>query len=327
MKKRSKLSFEEYQIIYEKKSLGWGVNETGRYLGRSGSSVSRLLSRRYDICSGVWKEMTPFEQAKYAWDEYKKLCRQCRRRLRLKNRRIRRLVIYLITRRHWSPEPISRFLTRYGLKISAKAIYNFIKKERATLVKYLTHRGKPRRQRIAHPRGFLKSGAPKKRSIHEREEVIEAGHWEIDTIHSKKGSKSAVLTIKEMVSQRSFFFLLADKKAETVRALVLPFFQRLPSHLCKSITGDNGSEFEELYKLEKAVSGMKVYFCDAYKSYQKGGVENSNLDLRWYLPKGTDFSDVSASELRSYEYKINSKPRYTLIDFSPIKLFQLYSAV
>lgn len=326
MKNKSKLSFEEYQEIYIKyESLGWGVRQISRYLGRSASSISRFLRRSYDICQGVWKLMTPFEKANYAWQQRKK--RRSRLRLRLKSERVRCIVVFLLSRKHWSPEDIARFLTRHCLKISAKSIYNFIKAEKRELIQYLKLRGKQRRQRVVHPRSFFKKAAPEKKNIRLRPEIIEEGHWEIDTIHSKKGTKSGVLTLKERKSLKAYFFLIEDRKARTVVNILLPFFQSLPENMCKTLTADNGSEFEELYKLEKVVSEFSVYYCDPYKSWQKGAVENSNGELRWYFPKGTDFSEVSPKEFRNAVAKINGKPRQSLNDMSATYTFSKLSQV
>ena len=38
---------------------------------------------------------------------------------------------------------------------------------------------------------------------------------------------------------------------------------------------------------------MTTWFCDAYASWQKGGVENANGRLRRWLPRHTDIDKVS----------------------------------
>lgn len=322
MKNKSKLSFLEYQEIYLKREEKcWGIRRISRFLGRSPSTISRFLRRKYDICPGVWKLMSPYEKAHYAWQESKKKLSLSRKRLRLKSKRIRKLVIFLLTRKYWSPETISRFLSRHKIKISAKSIYNYIKKEKTSLKEYLVFKGRARRQRVVHSRGIFRAGAPAKKSIWERPSILEGGHWEIDTIHSKKGSKSAVLTIKERRSMKAIFFQIDDKKAETVTKQLLPFFQSLPQEMCKTMTSDNGSEFEHLYKLEKVIPGFKVYYCDAYKAWQKGAVENSNGELRRFYPKGTDFSLIPEKDFMDRVNKINNKPRISLEDKSSNKVF------
>lgn len=136
----------------------------------------------------------------------------------------------------------------------------------------------------------------------------EFGHWEIDTIHTCKGGTKAVLSLIERKSRQRVYFRLENLKAKTVMSRLIPFFRTLPPHMRKSITADNGSEFctSEMKKLEKF--GMKVFYCHAYKSQEKGGVERSNWQLRKYFPKGTDFGAVPLEELKEAQRKLNNRP-------------------
>ena len=306
MKKKGKLKRYEYQEIYERYfERDYGIRELSRYLGRNASTISRALKRDFHPSPCL----TTYEKAMYAYEKSRERMNSGRCRKRLKTERIRKLVIWLLIRKHWSPEAISDFLERHELKISGKAIYNFIKKEREDLKQYLYQRGKVRRQRVSHPRGVFKSGVPKKKSIHIRPRVIGPGHWEIDTVLSNRSGKGGVLTLRELDTKKTYYFLLKNLRAKTTMNVLLPFFQSLPKSLCKTLTSDNGAEFSELYKLEKVIPGFSVYYCDPYKAYQRGSVENANGELRWYFPKKTDFSLVTTKELRSAEFKINAKPR------------------
>ena len=47
----------------------------------------------------------------------------------------------------------------------------------------------------------------------------------------------------------------------------------------KTITTDNGSEFAEHEWMARRL-GVDIYFTDAYSSWQKGAVENTNM----YIP-------------------------------------------
>lgn len=323
MRQRSKLKIYEYQEAYKKHyDDGWGIRAIARFLGRSASTISRLLRRYVHPCPGIWKRKTSYEKAMYSWE--KSIKAKSRKRLRLKSQRIRRFVRYVLCRWQWSPESISGFLKRHGVKISAKAIYNFIKKERPYLKEQLRLRGKPRRQRVAHPRGMFKQGVPNKKSIHLRPWVYGEGHWEIDTVHSKKGGSGAVLTLRELSSRRSFFFLIPDLTAKSTMEVLMPFFQDLPAHMRKTLTADNGPENSELYKLEKVLPNFYVFYCDPYKAYQRGSVENANGDLRWYFPKKTDFAQVTKEELKKAENAINSKPMRVNKGFSAKKVYNQF---
>ena len=43
---------------------------------------------------------------------------------------------------------------------------------------------------------------------------------------------------------------------------------------------------------------MTTWFCDAYASWQKGGVENANGRLRRWLPRQIDIDKVSDEEIQ-----------------------------
>jgi IS30 family transposase len=47
------------------------------------------------------------------------------------------------------------------------------------------------------------------------------------------------------------------------------------SHLCRTLTLDNGKEFSQFKDLETQ-TGLSVFFADAYSSWQRGTNENTN---------------------------------------------------
>jgi IS30 family transposase len=103
---------------------------------------------------------------------------------------------------------------------------------------------------------------------------------------------------------------MPNLEAETTVGHLRAILKELPSDLRKSITFDNGSEFalSELIQLETDFPGLKIYYCDPYKSWQKGTVENSHRGFRWHFPKGTDFADVFPEQIRRVEEKLNRRP-------------------
>lgn len=78
-----------------------------------------------------------------------------------------------------------------------------------------------------------------------------------------------------------------------------------------TITTDNGFEFRSHKKISEALKAP-VYFADSYASWQKGGIENMNKLIRQYIPKGTDFRELSDEFIHSVQLKINRRPREKL---------------
>jgi transposase, IS30 family len=65
---------------------------------------------------------------------------------------------------------------------------------------------------------------------------------------------------------------------------------------------------------------MTTWFCDAYASWQKGGVENANGRLRRWLPRRIDIDKVSDQEIQDIVITANLTPRKCLGFKSPFQV-------
>lgn len=83
---------------------------------------------------------------------------------------------------------------------------------------------------------------------------------------------------------------------------------------------NRGREMAEHAKLTEN-TGMKVYFCDPYKPWQRGSNENINGLLRQYLPKGTDLSGYIQQQLDAVADELNGCPRMTLGYSTPLGVY------
>lgn len=75
----------------------------------------------------------------------------------------------------------------------------------------------------------------------------------------------------------------------------------------KSITFDNDIAFRHHEELAKAFNA-ETYFCDPFKSHQKGAIENANRLLRRYCHRKSDIDNLTQEELDSYIKQINERP-------------------
>ena len=85
---------------------------------------------------------------------------------------------------------------------------------------------------------------------------------------------------------------------------------------------------EEQWSVEQIVgycrkNGIPIFFAHPYSSWEQGLSEHTNGLVRQYIPKNTDFKDITDKEIREYQYKINNRPRKVLDFEKPKDLFYL----
>lgn len=229
--------------------------------------------------------------------------------------------IFLYVRTHlrspffWTPEMIAG---RIGLDIKessacVETIYSYIYSRGARkdkLWEYLPSGRKKRKKK--HGRRVQNKGkVPNALSIDLRPKSVEKrkvpGHWETDNVEGLRPSKTALSVSQERVVRFTFMTRVINQTAKVKTQALTKRFKSLPKELRLSITQDNGKE-NYGHEETRQTLGTEMYFCHAYHSWEKGGVENRNRVIRRFFPKGTDFTLVSDEEVAKVEYIINSMP-------------------
>jgi IS30 family transposase len=111
---------------------------------------------------------------------------------------------------------------------------------------------------------------------------------------------------------------LIGKTAPETISVMLAVFDRIAPTLRKSITFDNDTPFAK-NGLLRTMRAMTTWFCDAYASWQKGGVENANGRLRRWLPRHIDIDKVSDEEIQDIVLTANLTPRKCLAFKTPFQ--------
>jgi IS30 family transposase len=318
-KQYNHLNQEERELIAQYRCEGKSLSFIAKVLGRNKSSISRELNRN---ASAEYNRYTPCRahaRAEHRWVVV-------HRRPRLKNDLIRQYVVDKLEE-GWSPEQIAGRLPidHPGQIISHEAIYQYIydlqTEIRLELIQHLRRAHKKRKVK-GISRKEKKTKIPNRNPIDARPKTVEDrkqyGHWEGDTLISRK-SKAALHTLVERKSRLLVLSKLDRKSAAETSRTIIRRLGKLPAKGRKTLTLDNGTENAKHEKVT-AKLGMKCFFARPYASWQRGTNENMNGLVRWYLPKGTDFSKIDKDHLKLIEYLINSRPRKCLGYKTPLEV-------
>lgn len=300
MKKREKLILSERLEIEILWGKSYSYRKIAKALGRSPNTIS------YEV--GINGGMLGYNALRA--DQYAHTRKKDTRREWSKIEHDHELRQYIIERleKHWNPDEIAGRMKDDGepFYASKTAIYEWLRsaygqKYCACLYTERCYKKKRIKKtervmipgRIGLEQRFL--GATNRTRY---------GHWERDTIVSRKGCSGGISVGLERKSR----LLIADKVVgmATVEHNTAVEKQK-EAYKTISVTYDNGLENRGHQELK-----IPTFFCEPYSSWQKGGVENANKMIRRYFPKGTNFRKVSQRKIDQIVSIINNKPRKIL---------------
>jgi IS30 family transposase len=311
------LSFVEREEIALGLAAGQSPAAIARLLGRHRSTVTREIARHRGSHDGK----RTYRASRAQWRTQRNARRPKPAKLK-DNGQLRDLVQSRL-RSKWSPREIAarlriEFPDRPEMWVSHETIYQSL---------YVQSRGALRRELTACLRTGRAMRRPRRRADERRgrlknmvlisqrpAEVADRavpGHWEGDLIIGKNGA-SAIGTLVER--QTRFCLLLhlpAGNRPDQVQAAMIAQMSRLPEHLRRSLTWDQGKEMAHHTAISTALD-MPIYFCDPHSPWQRGSNENTNGLLRQYFPKGSDLGIHNAQHLDLVAAELNARPRMTL---------------
>lgn len=297
------LSSQQRYTIESMSANGFSRKEIAKVIGKDKSVLSRELKRNSDGRNGEYK-------AKLAQRKYE--ARQAEKpKYQLFTSEIKSKIEEGLVE-DLSPEQIVGLAKKQGQKmVSIERIYQFIwqdKRNGGSWHKHLRTRGKKYRKRgqLKDKRGQIvgRIGIENRPIIVEKRERF--GDFEIDTIIGKD-HQGAIVTLNDRATGYLKMKKVESKEASAVEQATLALLSDWKPFL-HTLTADNGKEFAHHQSISKALE-IDFFFAKPYHSWERGSNENLNGLIRQYIPKKTDFSQISEAFIQEIEDKINRRPR------------------
>ena len=161
-------------------------------------------------------------------------------------------------------------------------------------------------------------------NVEERPSIVDLkqrfGDLEIDTVIGSN-HKGALVAINDRLTSKVWIRKLSGKDAAPLALKTIETLQPIKD-LIHTIMADNGKEFAKYQEIAKDLQ-ISFYFCKPYHFWERGANENTNGLIRQYIPKGTDFSDITDEFVNWVENKLNNRPRKRLGYLTPNEKFIL----
>ena len=153
---------------------------------------------------------------------------------------------------------------------------------------------------------------------------------EMDTVEGLKEESDCFLTLLWRKTKFMLIFKLESQTTEEVTK-IFEYLQKtldeeIYKYLFQVILTDNGHEFFDVNNIEcihkTGEYVTKLFFCDPHASCQKGMVEKNHEFIRYILPKGSSFKNITQKDCNLIMNNINSLCRDSLNGKSPYEAMQ-----
>jgi IS30 family transposase len=152
---------------------------------------------------------------------------------------------------------------------------------------------------------------------------------EMDTVIGKFEDNNCIMTLYFRESKLMLMFLIKKYKPSEVSKVFKGIKNVIGDEQFKKlfevILTDNGWEFskpdEIEYNYETGEKLINVFYCESYSSWQKGGIERNHEFIRYIIPKGITFDNLTKKNVTDMMNNINNVQRKTLDYQTPYDIF------
>jgi IS30 family transposase len=149
---------------------------------------------------------------------------------------------------------------------------------------------------------------------------------EMDLVEGKVSDRQKLLTLMPRDLRLMIIRLLPDKTMESAARAIAGIADALGmdvfSKLFPVVLTDNDSCFADPLQFELDADGVfrtKLFYCEPHRSDQKGSLEKNHEYIRYIIPKGKTFDELTEADVRNMMNHINSTARPDLDGESPME--------
>ena len=161
--------------------------------------------------------------------------------------------------------------------------------------------------------------------IHSNANIVE-----MDTVIGKQEDKKCILTLYFRNSKLMLMFLIDKYKTKAVSDVFKELRKQLGYELFKKmfeiVLTDNGWEFSKPDEIEfdydTGEKLINIFYCNPYSSWEKGGIERNHEFIRYIIPKGIAFDQLTNKNIIDMMNNINSVRRKSMEYKTPYELFK-----
>lgn len=356
---KSRLKLEDRLLIEQLIRLNYKENAIARIIDVSPSTISRELKKRRItnetkleecektkkfpyVCIGCSKKPACRKRKYYylykkADDNYKDILHNSRKNIDMSIDEIDYWNDYFKDKIKDKNQPILHLFNESNFPRSIQTFYSYVHKGYFSSINDemlpRAYSYKPRKRTEEKPVIRNDNVIRKGRLLNDFNDYIKnhpnASVVEMDTVIGKFEDKQCIMTLYFRESKLMLMFLIRKYKPSEVERIFKSLKRQLGINnfkkLFEVILTDNGWEFSKPesieFNLDTGEKISNVFYTDPYSSWQKGGIERNHEFIRYIIPKGITFDNLTKKNVIDMMNHINNVQRKSLEYQTPYTKF------
>ena len=134
-------------------------------------------------------------------------------------------------------------------------------------------------------------------------------------------TKTNLFTLRERKTRFLVAIKNANRQAKTTSKSLIKYMQdKIGTSAVSTLTLDNDTAFTGYKELAEKLDA-KIYFCEPYKSWQKGSIENGNGLMRETFTRDFSVNQLEQNAIDVVIARFNNRPMKVLNYMTPAECF------